>query len=266
MLMHLEKSGEARRRQGEAFTLVELLVVITIIALLVGILLPSLFGARQMAANARTSARIAELAGGCDMYHTENEFYPGQQYADQLGSNADGKFTGSQWLSKSLFSDLDAATKYPRPKYVPLKAVGDLIKPTVRDAYGEDEFDIGTVSDRYTPGGVAPMAVLYFPARPGNTGAVTEAFSFGDNSDYVTGDAKPKGCDTYSECEEEFQKRIADSRFGTRSGSVPGDDDWPNKDGSFTASDWNAYKSDSYILIGAGIDRRYFTSDDVRNW
>ena len=68
------------------------------------------------AANARTSARIAEIASGCDMYHTENEYYPGQRYAYKLhGSPYDPidlvKFTGSQWLAKSLYSDPDATPK-----------------------------------------------------------------------------------------------------------------------------------------------------------
>lgn len=223
MSMHLEKSRKARRSSGLAFTLIELLVVISIIALLVGILLPSIGMAIKQASDARTSARIAELSGGCNMYRTENGFYPGQQYADQLGSNSSGKFTGSQWLAKSLFSDPDATPTYPHPKYAPLKADSDLIDPK--------HSGIGAISDRNKAADKV-MPILYYPARVGVSGL--GQYQSADNADHVSGNTGPGS--------KSFNDFIRDERFGSTT---------------------TPYNPGAFLLIAAGRDRLYFTDDDI---
>ncbi|MFN0011577.1 MAG: type II secretion system protein [Phycisphaerales bacterium] len=64
----------AHTRRG--FTLIELLVVIAVIALLVGILLPSLSGARNEARTIKCAASMRSVSVAVQIYTTDYKYYP----------------------------------------------------------------------------------------------------------------------------------------------------------------------------------------------
>lgn len=63
-----------------AFTLIEVLVVVAIIALLMAILLPSLKRAREQAHNTRCKAQVRQLGTGMTMYLHQFDVYPSHQW------------------------------------------------------------------------------------------------------------------------------------------------------------------------------------------
>ena len=63
-------------KKKNAFTLVELLIVISIIAVMAGLLMPAIAGARNKAKRSTSKTFMVQLAGAIDQFKTEYGFYP----------------------------------------------------------------------------------------------------------------------------------------------------------------------------------------------
>lgn len=62
--------------KNKGFSLIELLVVITIIAALIGVALPNFLGARQRAHDAKRKQELTELKSALRLYYNDYNSYP----------------------------------------------------------------------------------------------------------------------------------------------------------------------------------------------
>lgn len=88
---------------ARAFTLIELLAVVAIIALLMGIFMPALGRIRGQARKTKTSAMVAALEKACEAFNADNGHYPrsaGENPFEGRGSGV--QLSGAQWLGLQL--------------------------------------------------------------------------------------------------------------------------------------------------------------------
>ncbi len=70
------KSGHSSFAARSAFTLIEVIVVVTIIAILAGLVLSTAGYARKKGARARAETEIAAMSAACENYKADNAIYP----------------------------------------------------------------------------------------------------------------------------------------------------------------------------------------------
>jgi prepilin-type N-terminal cleavage/methylation domain-containing protein/prepilin-type processing-associated H-X9-DG protein len=154
-----------------AFTLVELLVVVAIIALLLSILLPALGGARQAAIRAQCLSNIRQLEMAQVTYAAENE--------DRLIAAGDGTEQGS-WMTPLERHGATPEVRRCRADRSPYftQAIPDTNPPRRRStSYGINNY----VSPTHAPFGEEPivrMQQVPRPARVVQLGELAETGSY----------------------------------------------------------------------------------------
>jgi prepilin-type N-terminal cleavage/methylation domain-containing protein len=88
-----------------AFTLIELIVVVTIITILAGLVLSTAGYARKKGARARAETEIAAMSAACESYKADNGIYPRDPNSstDLLDARVSGDPTSSQYKNASLY-------------------------------------------------------------------------------------------------------------------------------------------------------------------
>jgi prepilin-type N-terminal cleavage/methylation domain-containing protein len=217
------------RRKAGGFTLVELLTVILIMALLAGIITPAVTRAILYVYVARGIAQVSNLGNGADLYKQDHEGqYPGQ---DRAGWR--GRYTGSQVAAACLFAYVDANHADP------LHRISEP-DPAPESKYAAYQPDFlasldgrpNVLSDQFPRG--RNLAVAYYPSvRAVPSAGIDRKYSFADNEPHTGGGAAA------------FYSVITDDRMGD--GKTP-------------------HQAGRFLLIAPGIDREYFTDDDITNW
>src|SRR4051794_32749220 len=107
-------------RRYNAFTLIELIVVVGIIAILAALVLSTVGYARKKGARARAETEIAAMSAACESYKADNGVYPQEASSTdmldaRLSGNPSGYQTASLYLYKQLSGDF-AANRTPTGK------------------------------------------------------------------------------------------------------------------------------------------------------
>ena len=108
------------RRPAAAFTLIELLAVITIIGILAGLTLGAAGAVRRHGANSTTKAEVAALQAACDRYYADCNAYPTTNSMPDPSSTSSANVNPSTSASystagKVLFNSLFGTNQYNRP-------------------------------------------------------------------------------------------------------------------------------------------------------
>src|SRR5439155_10625217 len=97
-----------------AFTLIELIVLITVIVILTGLVLSTVGYAQKKGARARAETEIAAMSAACESYKADNGVYPSNSDTDTLNPISDvnpsttppNNYTrASLWLYEQLSGD-----------------------------------------------------------------------------------------------------------------------------------------------------------------
>ena len=104
-----------------AFTLIELILVVGIIMVLAGLVLTTVGYARKKGARARAETEIAAMSAACENYKADNGVYPTSDFTNGLDPrfNGDPTTTGYKFASFDLYTRLSgdsSGTRSPTGK------------------------------------------------------------------------------------------------------------------------------------------------------
>ncbi len=144
----------------------------TIIALLMGILVPSLSAILKSSAATLTRARMTAINRGLEQFSREHSgMYPGQIRPDRLDST-----TGSQLLARALYTQVDPDTG---DADYPANAYDEYEKGNLLDYKGHND----CMSDL---NGSRAMPICYYPSRKAYKGSKNQ-YKKSDNDELTDG-------------------------------------------------------------------------------
>src|SRR6266516_5509498 len=141
-------------RYNVAFTLIELIVVITVIIILTGLVLSTVGYAQKKGARARAETEIAAISAALESYKADNAIYPRNSTTDLLNSTNDGNPVDYATACRYMYGevtgdrDFDGSTDSGSKSYITLKPTSmlrtDMSQPpslsnpviAIRDAFG----------------------------------------------------------------------------------------------------------------------------------
>src|SRR5438876_5775317 len=107
----LTRRSHSSFRASAAFTLIELIVVTTVIIILTGLVLSTVGYVQKKGARARAETEIAAMSAACESYKADNGIYPTDaSTTEQLNSTTSFNPTNYQSASLYLYKKLSGDT------------------------------------------------------------------------------------------------------------------------------------------------------------
>ncbi len=289
------KSITAKPNRKAAFTIVELLTVMSIIVILIGLLVPALNQVRKFAREVRQQAQFNSISVAIELFNSEFDSLPdsgatdpvGEPYCgamklaeamvgqDLMGFHPDSVFMSNGMdLSeqKLLYYDETTSTSVDtsarKGPYLPIENANAYRLKDIYDNTGNfkpEHFVLCDVFGRVTHRGTGKrigMPILYYKANTANTMHDLEnpdndenIYDYTDNQELLL---LGKPWDPPSRGGEPHKLASEEGKIGVR----------------FYMNTWNEqvttrnrpFRSDTYILISAGNDGEYGTADDICNF
>ncbi len=287
------KSITIQSNRKAAFTIVELLTVMSIIVILIGLLVPALNQVRKFAKEVRQEAQFNSINVAIELFNSEFDGFPdsgaegtdGELYCgamklgeamvgqDLMGFHLDSIFRsdGTDYSGKSLYTNTSSAavdTTARKGPYLPIENANAYRLEDIYENAGNftsTHFVLCDVFGRVTHRGTGRkigMPILYYKANTANIKHNREnpddpdnIYNYRDNQDLLM---LGKPFDPPSAGGLPHRLAIENGQAGVR----------------FYMNTWNEqvttasrpYRSDTYILISAGNDGEYGTADDICNF
>src|SRR5205807_8519008 len=113
-LNDLTRRSHSSFRVSAAFTLIELIVVTTVIVILTGLVLSTVGYVQKKGARARAETEIAAMSAALESYKADNGIYPRNSDTDSLNAQTSGNPPTYQAASLYLYNSLFGTTSGSR--------------------------------------------------------------------------------------------------------------------------------------------------------
>jgi len=281
-----------------AFTIVELLTVMSIIVILIGLLVPSLNMAKRYAKKVRQAAQFHSIDAAIELFNNEYDGYPPSDAMDGAPPGNKEPYCGAMKLCEAMMGQ-DLMGFHPNSRfirtgeispggrnlyvpetlnarkgtYLPLESANAYMLQDIYDTDVDPFLPASRVlCDVYTreqrSGMKTGMPILYYKADTANnlhiySDAITPFDSQGNIYNYwdnhlLVGLGKP------------WEVGLTRHKLFSDPDAAPPEDEgkrfyWNTRNEKITTAK-RPYRADSYILISAGYDGEYGTVDDICNF
>jgi len=279
------KTMAKQSKRRAAFTIVELLTVMSIIVILIGLLVPALNRVRIFAREVKQNAQFHSIEAAIELFNSTFDGYP-ESFGTDLSGN---EYCGAMKLCEAMMGqdvlgfhtdslfDADGSALYT-PTTLPSRK-GPFLPPESADAVevgkiwtdnagnpAVGSFLVGSraLCDVYTrkldSGEKVGMPILYYKADTTGTAVLH------DSSLAMTMDYRDSKGNIYNYLDNQDLLDLDVPRSGAIFPLGDPDRFYKNTLSSKVTTVDRPFKADSYILISAGYDALYGTADDICNF